>query len=101
MVKEGCQHAMCVRFNRAGMQVIRDEPGSGQPRSSSPSSMEILAMRTRGGSSEQQYPITRSADSLLSFSVMPADHRNYALTWFALAGATALLAVRAGRPKGL
>jgi surfeit locus 1 family protein len=86
-------------------KVVRssDAGNSGsQPRSSAPTTMEILAMRTRSGGSpgEPQYPITRSADDLLAFSVMPADHRNYALTWFALAGATAFLAVRAGRVKG-
>ena len=85
------------------LQVVKGSDGSGsQPRSSAPTTMEILAMRTRSGGTqnEAEYPITRSADDLLTFSVMPADHRNYALTWFALAGATSFLAVRAGRLKG-
>ena len=45
----------------------------------------------------ERLPLPRPAGDLLGFSVMPSDHRNYAATWFALAGATALLALRAAR----
>ena len=32
---------------------------------------------------------------------MPSDHTNYALTWFSLSGATALLALRVLRNPGI
>ena len=61
--------------------------------------MELMALRTRTASAQEQYPLPRTMEDLMTFSVMPYDHRNYALTWFSLAGATALLALRAGRLK--
>jgi surfeit locus 1 family protein len=61
--------------------------------------MELLAMRTRAPSAAEQYPLPRSLDDLINFSVMPHDHRNYALTWYALSGATALLAISAARGR--
>lgn len=69
-------------------------------RSSAPTSMEVLALRTRTNSAAQErYPLPRGLEDLMNFSVMPDDHRNYALTWFALSGATALLAVRAAKGR--
>ena len=42
---------------------------------------------------------TTPAGDLLKPSVTPADHRNYALTWFTLSGATSFMALRILRPK--
>lgn len=81
------------------LQVISSEVQSGAARSSAPTSMELMALRTRTSSAQEQYPLPRTMEDLMTFSVMPHDHRNYALTWFSLAGATALLALRAGRLK--
>ncbi|CAL8465270.1 g4805 [Coccomyxa elongata] len=81
------------------VQVISSEPQPGAARSSAPTSMELMALRTRTSSAEDQYPLPRTMDDLMAFSVMPNDHRNYALTWFCLSGATAVLALRAARLK--
>lgn len=81
------------------VQVIASDFESSPTRSSAPSSMELLALRTRTNSAKEQYPLPRTMEDLMTFSVMPLDHRNYALTWFSLSGATALLALRAGRLK--
>ncbi len=80
-------------------QVISSEPQPGAARSSAPTSMELMALRTRASSAEERYPLLRTMDDLMAFSVMPHDHRNYALTWFCLSGATAVLALRAARLK--
>ncbi len=71
----------------------------GVPQVNMPTTMEVLAGRTRGPSAGEQYPIPRSLEDLMNFSVMPSDHRNYALTWYALSAATAVLALRAARTR--
>eukprot|EP00891_Asterochloris_glomerata_P006382 jgi/Astpho2/6382/e_gw1.00091.50.1_t len=48
---------------------------------------------------QEQYPSPRGVQDLMGFSVNPDDHRNYALTWYTLAAATALLANRAMRQR--
>lgn len=80
------------------LQVVKSE-NAGFPHVSVPNTMEILAGRTRGPSAVQEYPIPREMESLMNFSVMPSDHRNYALTWYSLSAATAFLALRAARTR--
>ena len=81
------------------LQVVKPED-AGLPHVNVPTTMEILAGRTRGPSAgAQQYPITREMGDLMNFSVMPSDHRNYALTWYFLSVATAFLALRAARTR--
>jgi cytochrome oxidase assembly protein ShyY1 len=89
----------CFVCHPSAIQVIDTESEASQARSSAPTSMEILAMRTRSQATPEQYPLSRNVEDLLTYSVMPHDHRNYALTWFALSGATAFLAVRAARAR--
>ena len=79
-------------------QVVKSEV-PGMPQVNVPTTMEVLAGRTRGPSSREEYPIPRNLEDLMNFSVMPSDHRNYALTWYSLSGATALLALRAARTR--
>ncbi len=88
-----------IQITMSVLQVIDMGAEGSQARSSAPTSMELLALRTRAHAAAEQYPLPRSLDDLMNFSVMPHDHRNYALTWFALSGATALLAVRAARGR--
>lgn len=100
---EAATSSRCLPPNRdfqamLPMQVISEGQGSAA-RTSAPTSMELMAMRTRTSTPQEQYPLPRTVEDLMTFSVMPYDHRNYALTWFSLAGATALLALRAGRLK--
>ena len=65
-----------------------------------PSAMDVLALRTQKPVTKQeQYPSPRGVQDLMGFSVNPDDHRNYALTWYTLAAATALLANRAMRQR--
>lgn len=66
-----------------------------------PTSMEVLAMRARGPPEPDTYPIARQAEDLMAVSVTPDDHRNYALTWYSLAGITGALAYSAIRKKPL
>jgi surfeit locus 1 family protein len=77
--------------------------------------MDVLAGRGggaggRGGASSSgsgyssssgvSYPDPKRGADLLTFTVTPQDHANYAATWFALGGATTLLAARALRRGG-
>ena len=65
-----------------------------------PSAMDVLAMRTqKPATNQEQYPSPRGVQDLMGFSVNPDDHRNYAITWYTLAAATALLANRAMRQR--
>ncbi len=74
------------------------DAGGGAPqRGTVPTTMDVLALRTRGAAPAERLPSPRPAGDLLAAAVMPADHRNYAATWFALAVATAVLALRAAR----
>lgn len=64
-----------------------------------PTAMEVLGGRGKAhvnsnSQSEVIYPLPKSVGDMLSFSVMPRDHTNYAATWFTLSGATALMATR-------
>lgn len=64
-----------------------------QPASSgSPTTMDVLGLRTNRPLNEEAYPITRSVSELMTFKVTPADHRNYALTWYTLSAATGTMA---------
>ncbi|CAK0786861.1 hypothetical protein CVIRNUC_010075 [Coccomyxa viridis] len=80
------------------MEVVRRE-GPEASQVNVPTAMEVLAGRTRGPSAAQAYPVPRSMEDLAHFPVMPSDHRNYALTWYSLSAATALLALRAARTR--
>lgn len=78
-----------------------------------PTQMDVLAMRTQRRTAAstspaeaspmtkpaEPLPIPRNEGDLLKPSVTPADHRNYALTWFTLSGATSFMALRILRPK--
>ncbi|KAK9864270.1 hypothetical protein WJX84_011136 [Apatococcus fuscideae] len=71
-------------------------------RGPTPSQMDILARRPMPAghqSTAESYPLQRATQDLLHFSVMPDDHRNYALTWFALSAAVLPLGIRALRSK--
>lgn len=64
-----------------------------QPASSgSPTTMDVLGLRTNRPLNEEAYPITRSVSELMTFKVTPTDHRNYALTWYTLSAATGTMA---------
>ena len=80
------------------LQVVKSE-AAGAPQVKVPNTMEVLAGRTRGPSAAQEYPVPREMGDLMRFSVMPSDHRNYALTWYALSAATAYLAFKAARMR--
>lgn len=82
----------------AVLQVVKTEAPAGS-QVNVPTTMELLAGRTRGPTAAQEYPLPRKMEDLMSFSVMPSQHRNYALTWYALSGSTALLALRAARAR--
>lgn len=60
--------------------------------SSSPTTMDVLGLRTNRPLNEESYPITRSVSQLMTFKVTPDDHRNYALTWYTLSAATGTMA---------
>lgn len=49
---------------------------------------------------EEPLPAPKTLEELCRFSVMPSDHLNYAVTWFTLSAATAVLAVKAARQAG-
>ncbi|DBB15985.1 TPA: hypothetical protein ACH3X3_003354 [Trebouxia sp. C0006] len=64
-----------------------------QPASNgSPTTMDVLGLRTNRPLNEESYPITRSVSELMTFKVTPNDHRNYALTWYTLSAATGTMA---------
>lgn len=77
-------------------QVYSDEV-PGDERGPVPTSMDVLAFKARKPKSAALYPISKSSAELLNVSVTPVDHRNYAITWFTLSGATAFLGARALR----
>ena len=76
------------------LQVVANSAGPPSQPSQAPSAMDVLAFQARVGPSTEAYPLPKQASDLLRFSVMPSDHRNYALTWFTLCAATAMLAVQ-------
>ena len=56
--------------------------------------------RLRSSGEVETYPLPKDLGQLAEFSVMPYDHLNYALTWFSLSVATAIMAtavLRKGR----
>lgn len=60
---------------------------------STPSQMDILALRTaRPAQPQEVLPLRRSITELKGFKVTPEDHRNYALTWYTLSVATGAMA---------
>ena len=61
--------------------------------------MDVLGGRTQrlSASPAPAYPAPRSLQDMATVKVSPADHRNYAFTWGALALVTAGLAVRVAR----
>jgi len=56
--------------------------------------MDVLSFKARAPKQDCLYPLPKAMSELMNVSVMPVDHRNYALTWFSLSGATAFLATR-------
>lgn len=44
-----------------------------------------------------EFPLAKSTEEFMQWSVMPRDHMNYALTWFTLSAAVSGLAVKAIR----
>ena len=80
------------------LQVVKSGH-AGMPQGNMPTTMEGLAGRAHGPPAAQDHPIPRELGDLKSFSVMPSDHRNYALTWYSLSAATAFLALRAARTR--
>ena len=62
--------------------------------------MDVLAFRNKVEPEVETYPLPKDLGQLAEFSVMPYDHLNYALTWFSLSVATAIMAtavLRKGR----
>ena len=85
-------------FVRLDMQEIASTRTPGGVNGSGPTSLELLAMRTRSvPPRDEHFPLQRAPDELLNFSVLPSDHANYAATWFLLSAFTAILGVRAMR----
>ncbi|KAL4420297.1 hypothetical protein ABPG77_001387 [Micractinium sp. CCAP 211/92] len=78
------------------VEVVTEEPGTYIGRGP-PSAMDVLGGRGYMPKVEEQYPLPKSAQDLLHFSVMPQDHLNYAATWWSLSAATLALAVKAIR----
>ncbi|EFN55425.1 hypothetical protein CHLNCDRAFT_134584 [Chlorella variabilis] len=68
------------------VEVVTEDPGTYIGRGP-PSAMDV----------EERYPLPKSLDDLMHFSVMPQDHFNYAATWWTLSAATLALAVKAIR----
>ena len=60
-----------------------------------PTAMDVLAFKAQTPKQTSLYPLSRKLSEIVDVSVMPIDHRNYALTWFSLSGATAILAIKA------
>ncbi|DBA82252.1 hypothetical protein WJX79_003765 [Trebouxia sp. C0005] len=70
------------------VSVAGEQPAS----SGSPTTMDVMGLRTTRPLNEESYPITRSVSELMTFKVTPNDHRNYALTWYTLSAATGSMA---------
>ena len=69
---------------------MEDAPAA---KDSTPSQMDVLALRTaRPAQPKETLPLTRSISELKGFKVTPEDHRNYALTWYTLSAATGAMA---------
>ncbi|KAK9835779.1 hypothetical protein WJX74_007728 [Apatococcus lobatus] len=82
------------------LEALSEGPES--TRGPTPSQMDVLARRPMPlgqSTSRESYPLPRAEQDLLHFSVMPDDHRNYALTWFALSAAVLPLGIRALRSR--
>lgn len=62
-----------------------------------PTAMDVLAFKAQAPKQTGLYPLPRKMSEIVNVSVMPVDHRNYALTWYSLSGATAYLALKALR----
>ncbi|GMI71509.1 EMBRYO DEFECTIVE 3121, SURFEIT 1, SURFEIT 1a [Hibiscus trionum] len=45
------------------------------------------------------YPVPKDVNALIHSSVMPQDHLNYTLTWYALSGAVTFMAFKRLKPK--
>ncbi|ONK76180.1 uncharacterized protein A4U43_C03F24770 [Asparagus officinalis] len=45
------------------------------------------------------YPVPKDVNTLIQFSVMPQDHRNYTITWYSLSAAVTYMAVKRIKPK--
>ncbi|PSC69935.1 Surfeit locus 1 [Micractinium conductrix] len=78
------------------MEVVTETPGSYIGRGP-PSAMDVLGGRGHIPKVEEQYPLPKSMQDMMHFSVMPQDHLNYAATWWTLSAATLALAVKAIR----
>ncbi|KAL4858969.1 Surfeit locus protein 1 [Chlorella vulgaris] len=83
------------------VEVVTEEPGSYIGRGP-PSATEVLGGRghipkASLALADESYPLPKSLEDLMHFSVMPSDHLNYAATWWTLSAATLALAVKAVR----
>ncbi|ONK76290.1 uncharacterized protein A4U43_C03F26060 [Asparagus officinalis] len=50
-------------------------------------------------SATNPYPVPKDVNTLIQFSVMPQDHRNYTITWYSLSAAVTYMAVKRIKPK--
>ena len=73
---------------------IYDSDQEYEQRGPTPTSMDVRAFNARAPPPPGRSPRARAAGGRRGVSVTPTDHRNYALTWFSLSGATAFLASR-------
>ena len=64
-----------------------------------PTTMDVLAFKAQAPKQTSLYPLPKTLSEIAKVSVMPIDHRNYALTWFSLSGGTAFLAFKALRRR--
>lgn len=71
-----------------------------EQRGPTPTSVDVLSFNARTPPQTSRYPLPKPAGELMGVCVTPTNHRNYALTWFSLSGATAFLAMRALRTPG-
>lgn len=74
--------------------------GGNVQRGTVPTAMDILGGRTRlPASVEETFPLAKHVETFLHFHVTPQDHLHYALTWFALAGCTGYMALKAVKAR--
>ena len=80
------------------LEVFDSSGGLETASSTGPTQMDILARRTSSSSAPSprrpEYPQPKAIGDLVKLTVMPDDHRNYAMIWFSLSAITAGMAAK-------